>query len=71
MKLDIMQAEVLSKLATTATAEVSLICAVLGGFLGNEVIKAISGEAEPSNNTVLFDVWEGKCRTVCIQRKRS
>ena len=69
--LDLFQVDALTKLATTATAEISPVCAVLGGVLGNEVIKAISGKGEPANNTLLFDGWAGKCRTVFIQRKPS
>lgn len=67
--LDILQADALKTLASVATAEVSPICAVLGGVLGNEVIKAISGKGEPANNVLLFDGWEGKCRNVLVQRK--
>jgi ubiquitin-like 1-activating enzyme E1 A len=52
---ELLQEDALTQLAATATAEVAPVCAVLGGMLGNEVIKAISGKGEPANNTVLFD----------------
>lgn len=67
--LDTLQEGALKKLASVATAEMTPICAVLGGVLGNEVIKAISGKGEPANNVVLFDGFEGKCRNVLVQRK--
>lgn len=47
--------EALGMLATTASTELSPVCSVLGGALGNEIIKAISGKGEPANNTLLFD----------------
>jgi len=66
--LDILQADALKKLAGVATAEMSPICAVLGGVLGNEVIKVISGKGEPANNVLLFDGFEAKCRNVLVKR---
>eukprot|EP00529_Nitzschia_sp_RCC80_P038751 CAMPEP_0113442912 /NCGR_PEP_ID=MMETSP0014_2-20120614/1860_1 /TAXON_ID=2857 /ORGANISM="Nitzschia sp." /LENGTH=62 /DNA_ID=CAMNT_0000333837 /DNA_START=1 /DNA_END=189 /DNA_ORIENTATION=+ /assembly_acc=CAM_ASM_000159 len=36
-------------------AQVAPVCAVLGGSLGNEIIKVVSGKGEPANNTLLFD----------------
>lgn len=47
--------EELRLLARTASAEVAPVCSILGGVLGNEIIKAISGKGEPANNTLLFD----------------
>jgi ubiquitin-like 1-activating enzyme E1 A len=47
--------EALDMLAMTASTELSPVCSVLGGALGNEIIKAISGKGEPANNTLLFD----------------
>lgn len=69
-ELDSLQADALTKLASTALAEVSAVCAVLGGVIGNEVIKAISGKGEPANNTLLLDGFEGKCRNLLVQRKQ-
>jgi ubiquitin-like 1-activating enzyme E1 A len=43
------------RLAKVATAEVAPVCSVLGGLVGNEVIKAISGKGTPVNNTLQFD----------------
>lgn len=45
----------LRQVATLATAEIAPVCAVMGGIISNEVIKAISGKGAPSNNTLLFD----------------
>jgi len=42
--------------------EVSPVCAVLGGMLGNEVIKALTGKGEPANNIMLFNGLDGGCR---------
>lgn len=42
--------------------EVSPVCAVLGGILGNEVIKALTGKGEPANNVMLFNGLDGGCR---------
>jgi hypothetical protein len=47
--------ENLRSLALKASAEVSPVCSVLGGIIGNEVIKALSGtKGEPANNILLF-----------------
>lgn len=58
----------LERLSATANAEVSPVCAVLGGVLGNEVIKAISGRGEPANNILLFDGLEGGCKAFTIKK---
>ncbi|KAG6529341.1 hypothetical protein ZIOFF_011538 [Zingiber officinale] len=36
------------------------ICAILGGILGQEVIKAISGKGDPLKNFFYFDTADGK-----------
>ncbi|XP_044501509.1 SUMO-activating enzyme subunit 1B-1-like [Mangifera indica] len=36
------------------------VCAILGGILGQEVIKAISGKCDPLKNFFFFDVVDGK-----------
>ncbi|KAL5543873.1 hypothetical protein UlMin_007657 [Ulmus minor] len=36
------------------------VCAVIGGILGQEVIKAISGKGEPLKNFFFFDAMDGK-----------
>ena len=46
--------------------EISPVCAVLGGVLGNEVIKALTGKGEPANNVLLFDGLEGGCRSFTL-----
>jgi ubiquitin-like 1-activating enzyme E1 A len=59
----------LHELANVATADVAPVCAVLGGLIGNEVIKAISGKGEPVNNTLLFDGVTCKGFGLLIQPK--
>lgn len=57
----------LSQLAGVAAhPEVSPVCAVLGGMLGNEVIKALTGKGEPANNVMLFDGVDGGCRSFLL-----
>lgn len=66
---ELFQEEALKALATVAGAEIAPVCAVLGGILGNEVIKAISGKGEPANNTVLFDGESCKAWTFLVKPK--
>ena len=61
--------EKLKHIASLADAEVSPVCAVLGGVIGNECIKAISGKAEPANNVLMFDGVDGGCRTFLLKKK--
>ena len=67
--LECFQTESLKGWASVATAEISPVCAVLGGILGNEVIKAISSKGEPANNCLLFEGKFGKCRNLMLQPK--
>ena len=57
----------LKHLAVTATAEVSPVCAAIGGVIGNEVIKAISGKGEPANNILLFNGEDGGCSAFTLK----
>jgi ubiquitin-like 1-activating enzyme E1 A len=59
----------LSKLANVATAEVAPVCSVLGGMIGNEVIKVISGKGEPATNTLLLDGTFCKAWTFLVEPK--
>jgi len=59
----------LKHLATVAMAEISPVCAVIGGVLGNEVIKILSGKGEPANNTLLFDGMDGACQNFTINKR--
>ncbi|CAM9534387.1 unnamed protein product [Chrysoparadoxa australica] len=45
----------LEQLSVTAGAELSPICAILGGLLGQEVVKAISLKGEPALNVFVLD----------------
>ena len=42
--------------------EVSPVAAVLGGVLGNEVIKSLTRKGEPANNVLMFSGLDGGCR---------
>lgn len=44
------------------------VCAVLGGVIAQEVIKAVSGKEVPINNVFLFDpiTYDGKEETVGV-----
>lgn len=44
----------------TGTREFPPVCAVIGGILGQEVIKAISGKGDPLKNFFFFDAVDGK-----------
>ncbi|KAK7399247.1 hypothetical protein VNO78_10426 [Psophocarpus tetragonolobus] len=49
----------LERLVTNAT-EFPPVCAIIGGILGQEVIKAISGKGDPLKNFFFFDAFDGK-----------
>lgn len=57
----------LENLASSATCELSPVCAILGGVLGNEVVKFLSGKGEPANNLILFDGVDGGCRNFLVK----
>ncbi|XVF08675.1 hypothetical protein REPUB_Repub07fG0023500 [Reevesia pubescens] len=42
------------------TKEYPSVCAIIGGILGQEVIKAISGKGDPLKNFFFFDAMDGK-----------
>ncbi|CAI9106768.1 OLC1v1005987C1 [Oldenlandia corymbosa var. corymbosa] len=42
------------------TREFPPVCAIIGGILGQEVIKAISGKGDPLKNFFYFDAMDGK-----------
>ncbi|KAK4395591.1 SUMO-activating enzyme subunitB-1 [Sesamum angolense] len=47
------------------------VCAVIGGILGQEVIKAISGKGDPLKNFFFFDAMDGKGIIEDIFRQKS
>ena len=61
--------EELQSLAKAGMAQIPAVCAVLGGMLGNEIIKAISGKGEPGNNTILLDGNLCKAWTFLVKPK--
>jgi ubiquitin-like 1-activating enzyme E1 A len=54
-----------------ATAEIAPVCSVLGGLVGNEIIKTLTGKGEPANNTLLFDGTSCKAYTFLIKATAS
>jgi ubiquitin-like 1-activating enzyme E1 A len=53
---DVFGQEALQTLCRVADdMEIAPVCSVMGGVVGNEVIKAISGKGQPANNTLLLD----------------
>ena len=63
--------ETLQALGKAGMAQLAPVCAILGGILGNEIIKVISGKAEPANNTILFDGKTCKALTFLVQPKKA
>lgn len=55
--------------AVAAHPEVSVVSAVLGGMLGNEVIKLLTGKGEGVNNVMIFNGAEGGCRIFLLKPK--
>lgn len=68
---ELLSESALEDLAKVSTSEVAPVCAVLGGIIGNEVIKAISGKGEPGNNALLFDGLSSKLWTFLIKPKET
>ncbi|KAI4343594.1 hypothetical protein L6164_010928 [Bauhinia variegata] len=50
----------LERLVAASTREFPPVCAIVGGILGQEVIKAISGKGEPFKNFFFYDAMDGK-----------
>ena len=59
----------LEALITAGMAQVAPVCAVLGGMIGNEVIKFISGKGEPANNSILVQGNTCKAWTFLVKAK--
>lgn len=58
-------------LSSFFSAEISPVCVVMGGILGNEIIKAITGKGEPANNILMFDGIEGSCQNFTINQRNT
>ncbi|KAJ4974645.1 hypothetical protein NE237_007819 [Protea cynaroides] len=50
----------LERLLLAGTSEHPPVCAIIGGILGQEAIKAISGKGDPLKNFFFFDAEDGK-----------
>jgi len=48
----------------TSRCSLAVVCAVFGGVIGNEVIKAISGKGEPACNVLCFDGRKGAVKVL-------
>jgi ubiquitin-like 1-activating enzyme E1 A len=59
--------EALVTLARQASSEVAPVCSVMGGLIGNEILKVVKGEGEPANNTLLLDGNTCKAWTFLVQ----
>jgi ubiquitin-like 1-activating enzyme E1 A len=68
--LECFQSDSLCRLAQIATAEMPPVSAVMGGILGNEIIKAITQKGEPANNALIFEGMLGKCRNLLLKPKK-
>mmetsp|Transcript_30546 Transcript_30546/g.32938 ORF Transcript_30546/g.32938 Transcript_30546/m.32938 type:complete len:372 (-) Transcript_30546:2480-3595(-) len=62
--------EELDDLVTAGMAQVAPVCSIMGGIVGNEVIKIISGKGEPANNTLLLDGGSCKVWTFLVKAKQ-
>ena len=51
-------------MARTAAHEFSPVCAVVGGFLGQDILKVLQGKEAPFANFFTFDGFNGGA-TVC------
>lgn len=61
--------EQLNDLVVAGMAQVAPVCAVLGGVIGNEVIKIITGKGEPAMNSLLLDGDACKVWTFLVKAK--
>jgi Dinucleotide-utilizing enzymes involved in molybdopterin and thiamine biosynthesis family 2 len=57
----------LKHLANCATADISPVCSVMGGVIGNEIIKVISGKGEPATNMLFFNGEDGGCSAFLVK----
>ena len=63
--------KILAHFASGSTAEINPMCAMFGGVVGQEVVKAISGKFTPISQWLYFDRCELHCATITVQRARS
>jgi len=52
---DFVNSEYVNQLTANATSELSPVCAILGGILGQEVIKVLSGKEDPLSNFFFYN----------------
>ncbi|KAG2275507.1 hypothetical protein Bca52824_058062 [Brassica carinata] len=49
----------------SGTIEFPPACAIVGGILAQEVIKAVSGKGDPVKNFFYYDAQDGKATSLC------
>ena len=59
---DLLDETRLNNLASVATVDMTPICAIMGGMIGQEVVKAISQKDEPICNFFFYDALQGNGR---------
>ena len=59
---DKLNEEMVEKVCNNSTAEFSTVCAIIGGFFAQEIIKVISAKEEPLLNFFIYDGLDGTGR---------
>ncbi|KAL0650747.1 hypothetical protein Bca4012_093438 [Brassica carinata] len=54
----------------SGTIEFPPACAIVGGILAQEVIKAVSGKGDPVKNFFYYDAQDGKGKSSCAEAER-
>jgi len=57
----------LAEVLPVAGYQLNPICAIFGGVLSSEILKAISGQDEPWSNVMIFDGRSSECTTVMVK----
>ncbi|KAK2560347.1 SUMO-activating enzyme subunit 1 [Acropora cervicornis] len=65
-ELNLNQTLLADEFASHCTAQVSPVCAIVGGIVGQEVVKAVSGKDAPLNNFFFYDGLEGHGSVECF-----
>ncbi|KAF9918126.1 SUMO-activating enzyme subunit 1 [Linnemannia zychae] len=63
--------QLLQTLAETASAEIAPVCAIVGGFLAQDILKTLSGKDAPLLNYFLYNGLEGTGLVHHVQKKSS
>ncbi|KAK3841997.1 MAG: SUMO-activating enzyme subunit 1 [Linnemannia gamsii] len=63
--------DLLQTLVGTASAEIAPVCAIVGGFLAQDILKTLSGKDAPLLNYFLYNGLEGTGLVHHVEKKRS